>query len=61
MSALQKVYLWEKISRLPNKLLSDSSNLFTTCERILIFLTRAILNDRIKVNNNYFILKFLNQ
>lgn len=52
MSALQRVYLWEKVARLPDKLLSDVLHLFTVSERILIFLARAILHKRIKVSRS---------
>ncbi|KAJ8667142.1 hypothetical protein QAD02_008804 [Eretmocerus hayati] len=49
MKILQKVNLWGKVSRLPNKLVSDSCHLFTVHEKILIFLARALLNERTKI------------
>ncbi|XP_014203938.1 multidrug resistance-associated protein 5-like [Copidosoma floridanum] len=49
MRVLQRVYLWEKVSRLPEKLVSDSRHLFTVYERILIFLARALLNESTKI------------
>ncbi|KAL7290173.1 hypothetical protein TKK_0015884 [Trichogramma kaykai] len=49
MMILQKVYLWEKILRLPEKLVSNSRNLFNVYEKILIFLARALLSEHVKI------------
>ncbi|OXU29329.1 hypothetical protein TSAR_006531 [Trichomalopsis sarcophagae] len=49
MRVLQKVQLWEKVSKMPDKLVSDSCHLFTIYEKVLIFLARALLNERTKI------------
>ena len=49
MMALQRVYLWEKVSKLPNKLFSDSRHMFNVYEKILVFLARALLNNHVKI------------
>ncbi|XP_012284060.1 multidrug resistance-associated protein 9 isoform X2 [Orussus abietinus] len=49
MAALQKVYLWEKVSKLAEKLESNSRNVFTKYERRLIFFARAILKKTTKI------------
>lgn len=50
MMVLQKVCLWEKISKLPNKLESSANVIFKLWEKKLLFLARALLNDSSKVS-----------
>lgn len=45
MDVLQKVFLWEKISKLDNKLDSNASNLFSVTEKKLLSLARIYLNS----------------
>ncbi|XP_048504960.1 ATP-binding cassette sub-family C member 12-like isoform X2 [Athalia rosae] len=49
MQALQTVFLWEKVSKLANKLETDASNCFTTGERKLMYLARVILRKSVKI------------
>ncbi|XP_046423906.1 ATP-binding cassette sub-family C member 12-like isoform X1 [Neodiprion fabricii] len=49
MVALQRVFLWEKVSKLEEKLESDATNCFTAGERKLIFFARVILRKTIKI------------
>lgn len=58
MRVLQKVQLWEKVSKMPDKLVSDSCHLFTIYEKVLIFLARALLNERTKVHTSSQTLRF---
>lgn len=50
MIALQRVLLWEKVSRLTKKLDSAASTLFNVWEKKLLFLARALLNSSSKVS-----------
>ncbi|CAD6213841.1 GSCOCG00011090001-RA-CDS [Cotesia congregata] len=47
MDALQKVFLWEKISKFDNKLDSNASNLFSVTEKKLLSLARIYLNSTV--------------
>ncbi|XP_058795165.1 ATP-binding cassette sub-family C member 12-like isoform X2 [Phymastichus coffea] len=49
MKVLQKVYLWEKVSKLPDKLMSDACHLFTATERVMLYLARALLSEHTKI------------
>ncbi|XP_043289831.1 ATP-binding cassette sub-family C member 12-like isoform X2 [Venturia canescens] len=49
MMALQKVCLWEKVSKLPNKLESSANVTFKLWEKKLLFLARALLNNSSKI------------
>lgn len=51
MVALQRVFLWEKVSKLADKLESNAISCFTIGERKLMFLARVILRKTIKVRN----------
>lgn len=45
IEALQKVFLWEKISKLDYKLDSSAGNLFNVTEKKLLSLARIYLNS----------------
>ncbi|XP_057332166.1 ATP-binding cassette sub-family C member 11-like isoform X1 [Microplitis mediator] len=47
MEALQKVFLWEKISKLDDKLDSSAGNLFSVTEKKLLSLARIYLNSTV--------------
>lgn len=50
MVALQRVFLWEKVSKLTDKLETDATNCFTMGERKMMFLARVILRNTVKVS-----------
>ena len=54
MVVLQKLSLWEKVSKFPKKMDSPASSLFTVWERKLLFLARSLLNCCSKVSHNLF-------
>ncbi|XP_015584706.1 multidrug resistance-associated protein 9 isoform X2 [Cephus cinctus] len=49
MTVLQRVFLWEKVSKLSDKLETDARHIFTTGEKKLMFLARAILKKTSKI------------